>query len=567
MGKYHKSANGININIKQKKLALFSSYNYFNDKGFNDLHLYRQFYTNHVYDGAYRQANYLLFPNVGHIGKLGIDYTPDSKTTIGLVCNSTFNHFNPDGDNHTSIESNTGSDQSTYTSQNKSREKWYNYGINLNAKRALDSTGTEISIDADYAQYGNTANQNFVTQYYDLQNHELKAPYLLHGDVHSLLKIHAFKTDFVHPFHKNQKIEFGGKSSMVKSNNNLAYYDQSSGNSIFDSLQSNHFLYTENIIALYSTYSIEKNKTSVQIGLRAEQTIAKGHQLMNDISFSRNYWQLFPTLFFTQKINSKHDCSISMSKRIQRPSYDQMNPVRLFLDASTFKQGNPYLVPQDSYLLEVSHTYKQQYITTFSASFIHKSITEVLIPDEQHNNITIQTHKNINQQILYSLNIAVPVKLFSWWNTSNEATIYSSAYKGLLADFSIHSSVVSFNAKSIQTFTLPKSYTIQLDGFVQYKEHYSFSTIEPFGAVNLSIQKTFHQKRTSLKLSANDIFFNSQFIGSSTYSNYYEKFHLSRNSRVIVLALTHRYGKTSVPNARRRGTGAEDEKQRAGKTT
>lgn len=567
IGKYHKSVEGINMNWKKGKVNVFASYNYFNDKGYNDLTLYRQFYTNGVYDGAYRQHNYLLFPNYGNLGKLGVDYNVSKKTIIGFVSNVTANRFDPDGDNRSIVEDAAGNVASYYTSQSRSKERWYNFGVNGNLKHTFDSVGTELSVDADYAQYGSRADQLFTTKYFDLQNREYKAPYLLAGDVNSLLRIKALKADFVLPFSNNRKLELGAKSSLVNADNNLAYYNATASPRVFDSSQSNHFIYSENINALYSTFSIEQKKTSMQLGLRAEQTVSEGHQLINGNRFYRNYWQLFPTLFVTHNFNERHDLGISLSRRIQRPSYDQMNPVRLFIDATTFKEGNPYLVPQNSYLAEVSHTFKQKYLTTFSASLINKSITEVLIPDDNHTNITIQTHKNINQQFLYSLNFSVPIKITKWWNTTNEATVYYTKYVGQLANFNINSGTASFNAKTIQTFTLPRSFTAQLDAFIQYGEYYTFSTIDAYGAVNLSIQKMFKDKRSNLKLSATDIFFNSQFTGSSTYNNYHEQFHVSRNSQIVSVSFSYRYGNNNVPRARQRGTGADDEKQRAGKSS
>ncbi len=567
MGKYHKAAEGINMNWKKNKANIFASYNYFNDKGYNDLSLFRQFYTNGVYDGAYRQHNYLMFPNAGNLGKLGVDYNLNKSTVLGFAANVTANKFNPDGDNKSTVETPAGNTGSYYSSASQSREQWYNFGLNGNIKHTFDSLGTELSVDADYAQYGNTADQLFTTKYLDLSGQEYKNRDLLAGAVTGLLKIKAVKVDLIRPLANGSKLELGAKSSLVDADNDLAYFDATKSPRKFDSSRSNHFIYSENINAFYATYSIEKKKTSMQLGLRTEQTVSNGHQLINGNSFSRNYWQLFPTLFITRNLNEKNDLGLSLSRRIQRPSYDQMNPVRLFIDATTFKEGNPYLVPQNSYLAELSHTYRQKYLTTLSASLINKSITEVLIPDELHSNITIQTNKNINQQYLYSLNVSVPIKLKKWWSTTNEATVYYSQYVGQLAGLDINSGTPSFTVKTIQTFTFPKSYSAQLYAFLQGPERYTFSTSNAFGAVNISVQKAFKNKRSNLKLSATDVFFNAQFAGSSTYANYREQYHVSRNSRVVSLSFSYKYGKSSVPKIRQRNTGADDEKQRAGKSS
>lgn len=563
-GKYGKSANGVNMNARGKKLNVFSSYNYFNNVGFNDLRLNRTFYSNQVKDGAYRQSNYLLFPSQTHTGKLGVDYQINTSTTLGLLANTTFTQFNPKGDNRSVVEDAFGQDVSYFTSANRTRENWNNYSVNLNFKKVIDSAGSELTMDADYARYDNNADQRFTTKYFTMLDEEYKHPYLIHGDVLGQLDIKAFKADYVKPLQHGFKWEAGCKSSLVKADNNLSYYDISDGNPVFDSTQSNHFIYSENINALYSTLSVEKKKSSLQVGLRTEQTIARGNQLLNKRSFSRNYWQVFPTLFLTHKFSDKHDMGFSFSRRIQRPGYDMMNPFKLFIDAATFKEGNPYLLPQNSYLFELTHTYKQQVLTTFSASFINKSITEVLIPAEGQNNITIQTYKNINTQYIYSLNTSFPLQISRRWKMTNDVSVYYSKYVGVLANSAIRSGTASFNAKTMQMFTLPRAYALQIDAFIQNGERYSFSSIQAYGAINLSVQKSF-TKRVNVKLTANDLLYTSRFRGSSTYTDYNENFYVQRDSRTLVLAVTYKYGKNTVPGARRRGTGADDEQSRARK--
>lgn len=565
-GKYHKSANGINYNLREKKLNLFSSLNVSDNVGFNDLQLYRQFYTAGNYQGAYRQYNYLLFPSRSGIAKIGLDYYPNSRHTLGWSAQGSTTRFNPKADNIAYVENPFGLDTSYYTSTSRSRERYSNLSVNLYSKHVLDSSGSEISTDWDYANYGNTALQHFTTRYFTMQDIEYRPLQLLHAETDGRLYIFSGKADLTKTLSKNWgKLEAGIKSSYVKSDQDIAYYDHANGVVHFDSSQSNHFVYSENINALYLSHSFDIRKLGVQWGWRAEQTVAKGKQLLNGQSFQRNYWQLFPTLFLSRTINASHQVGLSFSRRIQRPGYDLMNPVRLFIDATTYKTGNPYLIPQNSYIAELNHTWKQTWLTSVSATWINQSITEVLIPDETQTNITIQTNKNLNRQFILAISESANVKPLRWWTMQFEVNPYYSFYSGILANMPIRSGMWSFNAKSMHMIQLPRAFTLQADAFFQYRERYSFSSIEPFGALNLSLQKTFKNKRTSLRLSANDVFYSSRFRGSSRYTNYYEQFYVQRDSRTLVLAITHRYGKSTVPGAKKRASGAEDEKQRAGK--
>ena len=563
-GRFYKSSAGANINVKGNKLNFFASMNFFANENYNDLKLYRQFYKKGVYQGAYRQNNMLWFPAFTEMGKVNLDYQLSKKTVFGISSNGSLSQLNTPGLNFCVVEDNQGVDQSTYTSGQKSKDRYGNASFNVNSRTQLDSNGAELSTDFDYAYYGSSNNQHFKTVYADMFGNPTQNDYRLLGISKGDLNIYSGKADL--NFSRwNVKWELGGKSSYVKADNNIQFFNESGDTPLFDSNQSNHFIYSENINALYGIGSFEKNNFSVQLGLRTEQTVAKGKQLLNGESFDRNYWQLFPNVSVSRKINEKHDLAFSFSRRIQRPGYDLMNPTRLFIDATTYKVGNPFLMPQNSYLFELNHTFKQKYLTKFSYMFVNKSITEVLIPDEQNSNITIQTNKNINKQWVYTLSGSVPVKPTSWWTINSDVSIYHSYYSGQLSNNTIASGIVSFNAKTLHSFILPKSFTIQVDGFYQYGEWYSFTTIQPFGQCNIAAQKTLKNKRTTIKLAANDIFFTSKFRGSSKYNDYEEHYFVRRDSRTVIVSITHKYGKNGVPGIRSRGTGADDEKQRAGK--
>jgi hypothetical protein len=58
-------------------------------------------------------------------------------------------------------------------------------------------------------------------------------------------------------------------------------------NGITDSTRSNHFIYKENINAAYINLQKQFKKLSVQLGLRAEQTVADGDQTVKNDKFHR----------------------------------------------------------------------------------------------------------------------------------------------------------------------------------------------------------------------------------------------------------------------------------------
>lgn len=564
-GIYPKSNNGVSINHRNKKINLFGSYNYAYREAFTSLKLNRNFYQNDTFIGAYDQDNYLTFDFKNHIARAGIDYYANDKNVIGFVVSGVNNRFNPKGNNVSQVYDQTHTNTSRFETQNRSINNLQNYAANFNLKHTFDSTGTEITTDIDYAHYGNNTEQNFTTKYYDLNNNEFLNPYLLHGDLKGGLDIYSIKSDFVKPLKKNSKIETGFKSSYVIADNDLSFYNRSNGTDVYDSTKSNHFIYQENINAIYINAFKDWKKWSFQIGLRGEHTHVIGKQLVYNSSSDTSYIQLFPSAFAGYKINDKHGLELNYSRRINRPSYDQLNPFKFYLDPTTFKEGNPYLKPQTTESIELTHVFNQKIYTTLGFGRTHNNITEVIAPADNQPKLTIQTNKNLTNVDVYALNISMPIEVTKWWFTSNDINAYYASYTGNIARTSIDRiGNITFNFNSVNTFNINSTLSAELSGNYRARELYAFENVSPIWSINAGVQKKFFNNKAIVKLNVNDIFYTNKVTASTQFTGYKETFHVTRDTRVATISFTYKFGKNSVSPSRRRQGGADDIKQRAG---
>lgn len=88
-------------------------------------------------------------------------------------------------------------------------------------------------------------------------------------------------------------------------------------------------------------------KTTLTAGLRAEQTNTSGQQEVGTESFpTRHYAQLFPSAAVRRSLSARHEMALSLSRRIDRPTYGPLNPFRIYIDATTYGTGNPGLRPK-----------------------------------------------------------------------------------------------------------------------------------------------------------------------------------------------------------------------------
>ncbi|WP_083206615.1 TonB-dependent receptor domain-containing protein [Chryseobacterium sp. CBo1] len=565
-GKFIKNNNSFNINHRNKKVNLFANYSFAYREFYNQLMLDRNFYDNGTFTNAYVQDNFLKMNFRNHIAKVGMDYYANDKNILGFSVGFVSNRFDPTSTNQTQILNQNYQPAGSFVTTSNNRDHWKNASLNFNHKFKIDSLGSELTTDLDYINYSNASLQNFNTQNFDVNGNFSPVqpnPYILKGNLDGNLNIYSAKSDLTKAFSNNWKLETGVKTSFVKADNDLQFFDASSGTSVIDQSKTNHFIYEENINAAYGNVIKNWEKFKVNFGLRLENTNVTGNQLTTNQINKKNYTQLFPSAVFSYDLNEKNTVELNFSRRITRPTYRQLNPFKFYLDPTTYQAGNPDLNPQTTMNYEFTYSLSNKYFATLSYSKIQNNITDVLKPiDENGNIVVVQAVENLSSASYYGLNLIAPVKVTKWWDMNNNANFYYGTYTGNISDTYIkNQGNFTFNINSINSFKFGNGYSAELSGNYQAKQIYAYMHLKPIWSLNIGAQKKF--KNSTLKFSFNDIFFKSNPEAENIYSNYIENFVVRRDTRVVTLSYTYNFGSSKNGQPRRTG-GADDLKQRAG---
>lgn len=563
MGKYVKNNNSISINHRNKKINIFGNYSFAYREAYNGLVLDRNFYENNNFKESYIQDNYLKFKFNNHIAKAGMDYYMNDKNVLGFSIGLVSNKFNLNGDNFNTTLGSNHTPMSTFNTQNTSNDNWTNVSFNLNHKYTIDSLGSEISTDFDYINYSNSSLQNFETRTHQITSNTDQLD-IMKGDMNGKLNIYSLKSDLTKNFKNEWKLESGIKASFVKTDNDMKFFDVENGVLKPDLRKTNHFIYEENINAVYGNVSKKWDKFKATAGLRLENTNIKGTQLATSQVNKRNYTQLFPSAVLSYDLTEKSNLEVNLSRRITRPSYNQLNPFKLYLDPTTMRAGNQDLNPQTTMNYELTYSLSNKYFATLSYSRTSDNITDILKPiSEDGQNVTVQTFENLNSVSYYGLYLIAPVKVTKWWDMNNSANFYYGSYTGNVSGTQINNKGnFTFNINSINSFKLGNGFTAELTGNYKAKEVYAYLNVSPNWYLNIGAQKKFKNNST-LKFSFTDLFFTSNIKGQTVYNDYLENFAVKRDTRVVTLSYTYNFGSSKNGQPRKTG-GAEDLKQRAG---
>ncbi|MCW3083607.1 MAG: TonB-dependent receptor [Bacteroidetes bacterium] len=558
-GRYSKYNAALSLNYKKNWFNLFFNYSYSNRKGFNNLVLNRKFYEGDTLNTVFQTNDYIIFPFNTHTPRLGADIYLSKKTTLSLLGTSVINSFNPSANNHTDITDGHNNRVSSYDFINDSKDNFYNYAFNAELTHQIDTAGQEISVDLDYAKYWNTTNQLFTTTSRNAADSIMDRTYLV-GKQDGALYLYSIKADYSKPLKKNARFEAGVKSSYVNSDNNMQFLNRINNVDYFDTARSSHFLYSENINAAYLNYKKEFKKISLQLGVRAEHTAAHGKQVLDGQTFNRNYVQVFPTAFVDYKLNANNDINLSLGRRIDRPGYEQMNPFRRLIDATTYSEGNPYLLPQLTYNSELTYSYKNVFFITAAYSLTTNNITEVLIQDSQ-TRTTIQSTVNLNRFNYGSLNISYSKRLTPWWTTNTSILSYYGIYTGTINNYQINKGTPSFYVNTSNSFSIKDGLSAECSFEYNYKNLYGVTLVKTSYNLTIGVQKSVLKKRGSITLNVTDILWKAYPSGDTQFGNVNEEWTAIRDTRVVNLNFSYKFGKGQGARMRR-NTGADDEKNR-----
>ncbi len=567
-GEYAKPGGSLNLNDRETKFNFFLNGGYTYWQGFQELDINRNYLdagTENI-NSIFTQNTHMKFLSPELNLKLGTDYFLDSKTTLGIVLSGYQNNETDNSISNITLKNANDVADSLVQSVGNIHGKWSNGTVNLNFRRQFDSSGRELTADADYIYYKSSSDQLFQNYTYDPNMKPLSSN-TLSGDLPSTINIYSFKTDYTHPFQNDFKLEAGLKTSFVATDNKANYYDVIGNEYIPDTTKTNYFVYHENINAVYFNLTKKYKKWNFQAGLRVENTNYDGHQYgniytvdNNDSSFKKSYVNAFPTAYISYELNDKNTFNMNFGRRIDRPDYGDLNPFLFFLDEYTYQAGNPYLQPQISTNIELSHTYHNLLTTTLNYSNTQNYFAETF---QQEGHATIVRRGNIGKRENAGIAVSLNMPVTKWWNTTIYVNVNYNQYTGELYGEALDVHAIQGMGNMTNMFKFNHGWSAELSGWYRTSGIEGQIYVQPMGQTSTAIAKQIMKEKGTLKLGLRDIFYTQQVKGTIDFQQTEATFHNSRDSRQLSLTFTYRFGHAikGAQNNHHSG-GADDESSR-----
>lgn len=571
IGIHPKYNGGIALNHRSQTINLFGTYNY--NRGYNEspFNLYRE-----LSDSAFDQHSTFFNHNQSHNFKVGADFLLNKFSTVGVMMNGVRANPRSFSSSNTYISyqpTKTGVKQLRATNNNFSRRDNTSYNLNY---RYTNPKGRDLNIDADYSNYDISTDQFLTNIYFDATGTTEISREMNNLISPTSINIYSAKADYEQNY-KGGRLGIGGKTSFIRTDNDFQRYNITTSSKDLDKDKSNRFRYNENINAGYINYNKQfKKGVMVQVGVRVENTVTEGRStgLKNvsgsyvayDSSFKRNYTDLFPSAAITFNKNPKNQWSISYSRRIDRPAYQDLNPFEFKLDNYTYQKGNTELRPQFTHNFGLTNIYKFKLTTGLNYSHtddVFSQLTEVYVDNTGRTSKSYLIKRNLATQDNFALNISYPFQYKAYSLFFNVSSYYSHFRSNNGQYKNVDINVFSYRFFAQNSLKLGKTVTAELSGWYNGPSLWgaTFKT-KPMGQMDLGIQKTILKGKGNIKFALNDVLETFKFSSVTDYDNQYLKVNGRQEGRVFRINFSYRFGNTQVKAARNRKTAAEEENSR-----
>ncbi|AYL97190.1 outer membrane beta-barrel protein [Mucilaginibacter celer] len=565
-GKYYKSTVGIVFNHRDKNLNIFGNYTFDANKSARTINTRRSILFDDVLSNYNVDYNNIQTTR-NHNFKLGADYTINPKQTIGFLIFGIVREDDFTKHNNLKIINRGKLDSMINARSNLDRGSSYlNYNINYNAK--LDSSGKSLSADANYSTNHRHSNEYITNTFLTPQGNSYRDDLDLENLSPAKIHIWTAKVDYVNPLTKTSKLEAGAKYSHVNSDNDLVFGPKVNGSYQPDVRFSNRFLYKETVSAAYLNYLNKIGAWDITAGVRAENTSTSGSSwAINQVTprvNTNSYFNVFPQVQVNYDVDKKNTLGVGYNRGIHRPMYEDINPFLYYTDLYDYRAGNPNLKPEFTNTIQLSHTYNQSISTQIYYSITNDAYDFPVYLQNDSSKVNITIRNNFGQVFTYGASFYAPAQITKWWNADFNVDAMYVRYKAYARYGNFNRAKQDIILSTTQTFSITGTTTAEILGRYETPTIYGVNNLKSSYSVNVGISRQILNKLGTLKLTVMDIFNTDRVRNYAIYQNINLSETSKRDTRIVRLNFSYRFGKSTVKSATKRNTGNDDERRRTG---
>lgn len=547
----------VSMNMRNTKYNIYGNYAYDYREG------YRNQFSDltQTYDGDstvyFRQRRYGTDLSETHTAKIGMDIYLKDRNTLSWNVSGNTGQRDRTGE-QTNYRYLYGGDTLGYWNRD-SYDPSTNQNVDFGLAYSWEFKEDKGSIDwSAYQSLGNGETAGYYQQYYTIPdtassldqrlfNTEKNNITTLQMDMVRMIKGKWRTESGLKMIHRNMGVDTHSDSRDV-----LGAYQQ-------DTLAFFNYEYTERIYSAYGIVARAVNKWKYQAGIRLEQSYQEPNLVSKNQSYLNQYFNIFPSAHVRYAIFKDAELSLGYSKRINRPSADNLNPFTSYADPYNLRRGNPALRPEYIHSLDLGFEYiKKKWSVT--ASFYQRYSFEVIqrVKEFYADGTSAGTFANIDNSRSTGTELVLQFKPLPIWRNT-------VSMNGNYVVYSDDNSTVNYNRQGFvwgmkYTSSLDlwkKTLTLQVNGRYNAPSVTAQGRMQPRGSVEFSAEKTFLDGKWGVGMRVSDIFNTQGFqfeVEQPTIVQTSENKWLTRR---LYVSLRYKFGRNDFNSDKKKGNGEQ----------
>lgn len=548
------------LNHRNQKVSYFLDYSYLRN---HNLHLSTM--TRQSTKAGFMQTgnDYSRRENVTTQQNLdaGMEWKLSAKTlmNIGLTAYKRNWDMNAAGNNETYLAK-----DSTLNTRMKIHESniWQSGTATVGLQTKLTEK-TTVNFNVDYLHYANDNPSSYDNDlvYGGSQRHEVSKI-----DLTKKTPIHFFvaTASYEQELSPSLSWEAGLKAVASHLDNNVLVQVLKNTGWVTDPYFTSYSSLSERSNAAYLSTKWQAAKTwQVNGGMRYEYTHTSIGTPVQKNLVNRKYGYFFPSLFIKKDFVEGSDIQFSYTKRITRPSYNDIAPFVFFWGPNTFSAGNTFLLPAISNAFRAGY-HQNQWIVSLQYTHTKNEIVPFQTEKDSLSDNLIIRAQNLAASNIFSITNSYSLNLRPWWKLQTNLTAqYQTTQTSNLHDNTTQGTY-GLNVNVSNSLKLPKDFSAEISGTFQSKMQFGISAFLPAGSLNVGLQKKFGNKGT-FRLAMDDILYTNIWkIKTFSPQNDLNTFwNYDLHSQYIRLTYTRSFGNSKLPSMNVK-SGSGEERKRVG---
>lgn len=538
---------GINLNYGTEKANFYASYNWQNrwQKEFGSG---TRSTTLPNFSPSLEQVQDGYEKEKTHLVRTGLDLFLSDNSTLGVYFQGNFDdevEFSQiDQDNLSS----TGSLDSSFVRINNELSNSGNYEGGINYTWEVDSTGQRFYTSFSYAYDDRTQEEFYEQEFYTSEGISVPSKRLIQtneGPRESHLIVGQL--DYVKPFNENNSIEAGLKATIGDWSWGQAFAQGDESNQFvptpIDTL-TDTFYFDQDIYAAYFTYKSKVGKFGYQLGLRGEYTETLGETIRENESIPNNYFNLFPSAFFSYTLAPENELTVNYTRRISRPRLWDLAPIYRVRDQYNVSIGNPYLRPEFTDSYEVGYMKGwERYLLNATVYHRYSTDVETRITTLTDDNVAIQSRQNADTRASTGFELINQIQVSNNFDATLTGNFfYSKINAKNVEGRDLSNENFSWTISLLGNILVPKWFSVQLQGNYRGPIVLPQGQIEPQYTLNVGMRKNLFDNKATVSLNVSDIFNTRNFRITTSDERFTQYRKFQRESRIGTLSFTYRFG-------------------------